>query len=442
MVEVQNLAPLFGNIWGVFGFTAWFIVIFLLALVISQYWLTRIRLKHLKGIKWLLLEFEVPRENLRSVKSMEQVFASLHATYSFGLDFWEKWWEGKLEPWLCLEMTGSSEGVRFFIRTPESFRNLVETAFFSQYPDVEIHEAQEYTDEFGKDLPNENIDLFGFDLILSKNRSYPVRTYPSFEEQVEERRVDPMATIAEVISNLKGNERAWLQLLIRPTGSDWKKEADDIINDLTGRGKKDAKKSMFLGFINGIFHFIHNLIAGALRPPEWPESVKAQERPVSEPPKRFTPGEIDALKAIENKVSKVAFESIIRFIYFDDKSDFTTSNVTAIRGAFRQFDTLNLNSFRVDLETLTGAYFLFRFFRTKSRVLQRKKNLFFNYTHHLFPPFFQFPLGSSGGIKVPILNIEELATVFHPPITAVEAPKLFRLEAKKGEPPANLPLGE
>ncbi len=40
-----------------------------------------------------------------------------------------------------------------------------------------------------------------------------------------------------------------------------------------------------------------------------------------------------------------------------------------------------------------------------------------------------------------MLNTEELATLWHFPISVVEAPRLRRLEAVKGEPPANLPIG-
>ena len=38
------------------------------------------------------------------------------------------------------------------------------------------------------------------------------------------------------------------------------------------------------------------------------------------------------------------------------------------------------------------------------------------------------------------MNIEELATIYHFPGDIASTPTLSRVEAKKGEPPANLPV--
>ncbi|MBI2592805.1 MAG: hypothetical protein HYW37_01415 [Candidatus Colwellbacteria bacterium] len=409
----------------VFAASWWAFAPVLLFAILSQLWLYRIQTNFIKDIKWVLLEFEIPKENLQSPKAMEQVFASLHATYSFGIPFWDKWWKGRVEAWMTLEMVAFARGIHFYVRCWEENRNLVETALFSQYPGVEIHEAEEYVNRFGSDLPNAKFNLFGADLILNKPNPYPIKTYPSFEDPIEERRVDPLSAIAEVMSNLKDDEMAWIQILVRPTGAEIKKEAEDIIAELAGRKKKAPAETLF----SGIFHFIKNLILGPAEPPVWPgESKSPSPEP---PPKRLTPGEMDVVKAIENKVSKTCFHSIIRFLYIDSATAFTGSNVTAIMGGIRhQFDTQHLNSFRPSMATLTIPVFKFSFIKKKARLLKRKENIFRNYKN------FAFPIE----VKPPILCTEELATIFHPPISYVGAPKLWRLEAKKGEPPGNLPI--
>lgn len=45
-------------------------------------------------------------------------------------------------------------------------------------------------------------------------------------------------------------------------------------------------------------------------------------------------------------------------------------------------------------------------------------------------------------LKTSVFSVEELATLYHPPITYVGAPNLEPLEAKKGSAPSNLPIVE
>ena len=42
--------------------------------------------------------------------------------------------------------------------------------------------------------------------------------------------------------------------------------------------------------------------------------------------------------------------------------------------------------------------------------------------------------------KTIVLNTEELATIYHFPGSVVQTPSLSRIESKKGEPPAGLPV--
>jgi hypothetical protein len=141
----------------------------------------------------------------------------------------------------------------------------------------------------------------------------------------------------------------------------------------------------------------------------------------------MTEGEKEVIKAIEQKISKLGFETNIRFIYIDRRDSFTRANVSAITGAFRQFNTQNLNGFRPDISTLPKITSRFAFFKAL-REEMRKRALFSNYRSRIMNP------------KVSVLNIEELATIYHPPIVAVAAPMLRRIESRKGEPPPTLPI--
>jgi len=407
-------------------------------IVLRGWWLSSKINQYINSIEWVILEVRIPKDNLKSIKSMEQVFASLHGTYSQGIKRRERWFQGKVEDWISLEIVGFAQGVHFYIRTPKKYRKLVEASFFSQYPDAEIEETEDYTAILPRDLPNAEIDIWGTDYVLARDDAYPIRTYLEFEFQYdrpgevrEAKSIDPLATITEVISNLRDDELVWLQLLARPVGSEWIVKAKGTVDELTGKG--GGGKKLFA--IDSMTEFLGNLLKAPMAHPEWAEGGSTPSVP-----DRLTPGKQDIVKAVEGKMSKLAFDATLRFIYVDKKSEFTGENVTAIAGAINQFATLNRNAFKPNMKTITIITKVSRLFNRKVNLQRRKKLL---YEHYLYrdiaqPPPFRFGLK----LKTSILNVEELATVYHPPMAMVSAAKLRVLETRKGEPPVNLPIVE
>ena len=99
----------------------------------------------------------------------------------------------------------------------------------------------------------------------------------------------------------------------------------------------------------------------------------------------------------------------IRILAFAKTSDSAKTKVQNIAGAFKQFNTTLLNGFTMGEVKIDDEEFLRKF---RLRLLD-------------------------GG---EILNIEELASLYHLPSQAVETPNIVWTRAKKGEPPANLPV--
>ena len=152
------------------------------------------------------------------------------------------------------------------------------------------------------------------------------------------------------------------------------------------------------------------------------------------------------IEEIELKAAKVGFETVIRILYIDKKGAFTRENVSAISGAFRQFDTQHLNAFKGFKGTRVSPS---RWFFKGSALLRRKKTMYANYVKRsgklgtVMGPLQEFVRSFYADEKVPlpVLNAEELATLFHPPITEiVSAQGLRSVEVVKGGPPPNLPI--
>ncbi len=415
--------------WYVFSVVWWIVVPLALFFIWRDFWVWGLNRLWKKSISWTLLEIKIPRNILKTPKAMENIFSALHALYATDPGFEDKYFKGSDLYWLTCELVGYAGGVHFYIRCPKQHRNLVESAVYSEYPDAEIIDGEDYTELMPDVLPNAVYDIFGADFILSKPNPYPIRTYEFFEANVDEQRLDPISAITEVMSRLKEGEAIWLQYLVKPIPSDVLKAEGEAIRDKMMQRKKTVELSGLDALIAGLGEFVVNLFTAPRVYPAWSSASPKKEEGMKM--LHQSPGEKNILEGVENKISKLCFEAAIRFIYIDRRDSFTPANVAAINGAFKQFSTQDMNSFRPLGDTLTfvtSKKLTTKSWFRKQKLYMRQRSIFDMYRLRWFPP------------KASILNTEELATIFHFPIVTVESPLLRRLETRKGEPPMNIPF--
>ena len=173
---------------------------------------------------------------------------------------------------------------------------------------------------------------------------------------------------------------------------------------------------------------------------------------LSMPELRLTAGEREILKGVEGKISKQGFKTWIRMVYLykRNKPSFR-GHYKIIRSYFGHFATGNLNAIVFWGPTRTrNPYWM-----PGRRLYLRKRKSFRNYVDRLpslfprtmdgEPMFTKGIVGRSPGLRgTVIFNSEELATMYHFPakISAVLAPALTPIEAKKAGPPVGLPTEE
>ncbi|MEX2053252.1 MAG: hypothetical protein WD898_03445 [Candidatus Paceibacterota bacterium] len=398
----------------------------LLFFVALESWLIYIRDKYFLSIKWVLLEIKPPPDVQKSPKIAENIFAGLHSAYITPIDWKKRFFKGEVQPWFSFEIVGNGGEMNFYIRTPDGFKDVIESLIFAQYPDAEINVADDYINALPKYIPNDEYDLFGTELIFTKDDAYPIKTYPFFEEESgkdEFKRTDPLAPLAEILSALEPGEHVWLQLTARATGDGWVKEAQKAVDKLTGKEPKIERDAF-----GKAIDFIDDLIPGASAP-------KSEEKKKEFEFMKLTPGQRFVLEQVENKVAKLGFKCGYRFLYAARKEVMKRSRTASVIGMFKQVYSNNLNSFRPNMSTLTigKGWFSKLFpsgagFGAKQEEYRKKYNLYRDYRDRSFVK------------KVIILNTEELATLFHLPGIGVKAPSFPRVEAKKGQPPAGLPM--
>lgn len=392
-----------------------------------EYWLWGMNLLWRKKIEWIFLDIKIPKDILKTPKAMENVFSALHGIRVKSSDFEDFYFKGEEDPWFTCELVGYAGGIHFYMSCPGRFKNLFESAIYSEYPDAEIKEVEDYAKIMPDVLPNDIYDIWGEDFILAKENPYPIKTYQFFESTVEEQRLDPISAITETMSRLQAGEAIWLQYLLRPIKDDWKKEGEEIRDKMMER-KKEEKKGPLGVLMDGIFHFFRNFFKAPVEHPDWPETKKKEEKFKM---LHLSFGEQDIIKGIENKISKLGFEGAVRFIYIDRKDSFTNSNVSAIGGAMKLFNTQNMNSFKSIKDTrtyVTGRKLTYKSWFRKKKIFYKKRTIYDLYRLRWFPP------------EHSIFCTEELATLFHFPLVSVESPLLRRAESRRGEPPAGLPM--
>lgn len=389
-----------------------------LAILLWQIYLLYIRSNYIKDEERILLGIKIPKEITKSPRAMELLLEVFYQTYEGELI--DRFIKGSIRGWFSLELVSIGGKIHFYLQIPKFFKNIVEARIYSQYPEVEIFEAEDYTKEVTFGQPDSPWDIKGWEYGLKKDDAYPIKTYIDYEmekDPKEEFKIDPMTPLLEFLSSIKPSERVWIQIMIMAGKErfakyeekekdwfffktkhnqkkmvDWKDSGEALVKKLSGRGEeKDMAKA-------------------------WTKTI-------------LTKSEQEMVTAIQRNLAKLSFDVGIRSIYAATEEIKPAVGV-GLNSAFKQFGSDKLNSFKPSLQTGFNNPWQDPWgWRTR----KKKNDLFKYYCNRSFfyPPAGKKPIG---------LTTEELATIYHFPGQVATTPSLERIQSKRGEPPANLPI--
>lgn len=396
--------------------------------------------------KWVFLEIVPPKEILMPLKAMEDVFSIIWPTIYSPSVWREEWCEGMLPhaaEWMSFEVSSIEGKVHFYMRVAENHRSSIETALYSHYPELEIQEVKDYTRDIPQNIPNEEWDVYGENFILGRQPSaYPIKTYEKFFEpqgekiSAEEKRIDPMSSLLELMSKLGKGEQFWLQFILMSVDDKndeplFKKEADEIISKISKRPAKKPSSSFMGGWLSDLTAAFHLIFGGFGAGSDSAAAVSSAQSESGEREMVLTPGEREVLTEIENKIKKPIFRTVIRGVYVARRENFKSTNKYLTRAYFSHFQTQNMNFIRFSVVTRPKTHYVFRKRIPYVRSRRMLRNFILRFT----------PLFPNRNKECLILNTEEMATVFHFPfkIVGVAIPSTARVESKKAGPPPNLP---
>ena len=428
LLAAAAVSPLNGA-WYIFTHGAWIVIVLTLLTGLKWWWLFHIAVKASDKWKWVLLAIDIPAENIQGPKAVENVLAHLAGAHDKP-DLIQKYITGFSQPHFSLEIVSIEGFVQFYIRTTTKTRDLAEASIFAQYPSAEITEVPDYATWIPDYYPNPEWQLYGTEFKLVKDQAYPIRTYEAFHDETAEEATfkDPMAAFLETMSSLGPGEHAALQILVTPIAShSWQAGSYKLIEKLAGIPSHEKKS-----WLGKIFEIPGLLIAeiakGFLGGEAEGESHTKEELPSKM--LYLTSGEREVIEAIEEKAAKIGFHTKIRSIYVGRHDVFNKPKAAwGIVGAMKQLNTEDLNALKIDTKKIgVHAHYLFKEQRKnwkRRKIIRAFKNR-----------------SNWRGHEGYVLNIEELATIWHFPIAeSVKAPLIKKAESKRGEPPHGLPMG-
>ena len=379
------------------------------------------KFKEFSPEKYTLLEINIPKEVHKSPQAMEMIIDVLHHMGGGGMNWMFQYWYGALLYPSSLEIVSIEGNIYFFIRAHKKIATLVKSTIYSQFPQAEVHEVDDYT----KYVPNYNYhqeswNIYGADFKLSGPNYLPIKTYIDYQldDQIGKReefqKIDPLTPMIEFLSTIGPGEQVWIQYVIRADAmSTWRAEAKEFI-----KAKMESKSSVDDGSPVQMLRLSH--------------------------------GDQEQIKAVERSLGKLAFETLIRAVYLSKKGVDNPSILGYFKNpVFKPFSSMYFNGIKKNSDI--GFDWIWEDF-SGSKEKKQKLSFFNDYVNResfygatklwdTIPPSMVTsvnPLDENSPVSV--LTSEELATLFHFPSSVSETSSLDRIDATKSEAPQNLPI--
>lgn len=296
-------------------------------------------------------------------------------------------------PTVVLELANPAgdEEIMFYLAVPKTFRESIEKQVHSFFPDAFIERIPDYT------IFSPGSFSAMSSVSIAEKPELPIRTYEMLD-------VDPVNEVSNALSKLESDgEGAAIQLALSPAGNSWRTAGRRIAREM-----QQGKRLEDVYHRSPVLHFIGSALFSAL------QAIFHRGETAEKPGEKIvqlTPDEQELVKAIERKVSKAAFRVNIRLIA-SAKSGARAEQILAhMENSLAQFENPGAN--------------LFRARRVGDRAA---KSFTFDYIFRAFRPETSILLG-----------VEEIASLFHFPISTTETPKIKWQKAGAAPPPPNIP---
>lgn len=348
---------------------------------------------------------QVSRLNEKSAKVAEFIFSTLHANTI--PETFLNWFLGKESPRFSFEIASIHQHIGFFIWTPREYEDLITAQLYAQYPDIDITRVKDYS-------LTHNIHAkhaVGVELQTSEPYIYPIKRHPQFEDKNAQTFHDPLSAITSALSSFESIEQVWIQTIIQPLDSAWRRRGLWVANKVKGGFcisspnygkwytnmllKRGWERWMYLLFVRPALFCVG--LGPKMSLVQMKEEVEtAHDKETAE-------------HSIMGKLSQLGFNSTLRMIYIPALHNVAMAEqrLQQCAASFYQFNIPRFNSFST--VPMRGS---------SEKVLKSFQEREISHTS--------------------ILSTEEVATLWHLPNLTVTTPNIQWVESRKIEAPLNI----
>lgn len=291
------------------------------------------------------------------------------------------WWLGHDDE-VGFEVVVKNSVIYFYVSAPKYLQNYVEEQIHAQHPYALIEPAGDYN------IFNPDGVALGAQLTYVNDEIFPIRSYKKMEG-------DPMNALLNALSKFDNESGGAIQIIFRSADGAWHersvktaslahqgKKLDEAINEVKGEG-------IFKTFV---------------------KVFKTSKQDENKETYRLTSKEDEAVKGIEEKTSKAGLDVNIRVVVSAKDKNLAEQRLDDVLNAFSLFNIYEYgNGFKADKPS-------------------KLENLMRNFIYRDFDGKYSM-----------LMNVEEMASVFHFPMPFTDAPNIDWLLAKKAPAPLNTP---
>ncbi|MBI2482609.1 type IV secretion system DNA-binding domain-containing protein [Candidatus Uhrbacteria bacterium] len=290
------------------------------------------------------------------------------------------WFRGRTDH-IAFEIVAHDGQVKFFVAVPNALRSFLEEQLHAQRSDAYIDVARDYN------IFQPTGVVLGTTLTLKRSGYFPVKSYKKLD-------ADPLDGLTNAMSKVTELEGAAIQLVVRSARKEWRSGGVSIASKM--QQGKTLDEAMGGGWMSGLW-----------------KSVGAASGTASKQPEKIhqlSPMEQEIVKGLEEKAAKFGVDVNVRVLVSAETNDRAKTLLASITQAFAQYNIPQYGNMFVTGGTSSAPKLIEQFIYRK---FDEKKRL--------------------------VLNVEEMASVWHLPLPTTETPTVQWLSSRRLPPPVNMP---